>query len=287
MSVAKNPAFDIPTRSNRGHLLMHVTPEIAQRWLQYNRANRGLTPRRVDAYADAMARGEWLDNGQPVSFAPGYLLDGQHRLHAILKSGATVVLSVDFGLDAEAQVTIDAGGTRSPKDVLTIEGLSIWQARTFGTAIHSILHYLAGGAAPYTPYRYPNKDVRDFYLEHAPSVHETMEFIAALPRKGAVLAHARATTIHYLAARKHPDGSRDFFERLYSGENIGRTEPVLHLRRRLEAQRLSRGDPLTPYKATLYVVNALNAQLKGATWASSNSASLVYTRPDGRIVVGE
>lgn len=77
---------------------MQVTPEIAKRWLTRNPRNRVARPATVARYARDMAAGKWHLDGSPIRFdATGTLLDGQHRLAAIIESEATIITAVNQG----------------------------------------------------------------------------------------------------------------------------------------------------------------------------------------------
>jgi hypothetical protein len=83
----------------------------------------------VDAYARDMLNGVWVPTHQGLAFNDrDELIDGQHRLQAIVKSGCTVRMMVTFGLasviDGKEMTTMDAvdrGRTRSVADQLKIQ----------------------------------------------------------------------------------------------------------------------------------------------------------------------
>lgn len=103
--------------------VIFVTPETAQRWLDRNPKNRNVRPLIVKKYARDMAAGNWHLTGDSVKFSPdGDLLDGQHRLEAIVASGATVPTFVVRGIHADAQRAMDTGRARTASDALRIRG---------------------------------------------------------------------------------------------------------------------------------------------------------------------
>jgi len=70
-----------------------ITPQIAVNLLRRNRpgANRKIDPATVFYYANQMAAGQWKATGQAVLLdTNGILQDSQHRLYAVLISGATI-----------------------------------------------------------------------------------------------------------------------------------------------------------------------------------------------------
>lgn len=77
-----------------------VDPKKAELWLKKNTKNRKVSNRHVSQLANEMKEGKWLLNGQAIAFSKdGVLLDGQHRLLAVIMSGVTVEMTVAFGVD--------------------------------------------------------------------------------------------------------------------------------------------------------------------------------------------
>jgi hypothetical protein len=104
-----------------------VTPQIAQQWLGLNTSNRKLKKGNVATFANDMAAGRWKVNGEAVKLAgaplaPTKLLDGQNRLHAVIRAGVTVRLLVVFGVDEDAQRTMDSGAKRTVADNVQMLG---------------------------------------------------------------------------------------------------------------------------------------------------------------------
>lgn len=100
-----------------------ITPALATKLLQGNTRNRTLSQQRVAIYAADMAAGAWKFDGAPIRVAKtGLLLDGQHRLAAIVRSGKTVPCVIISGLDEDTQLTIDANRARTFADYLHIAG---------------------------------------------------------------------------------------------------------------------------------------------------------------------
>lgn len=100
-----------------------VTPETAARWLRQNSHNRTIREYDLDRYRRDMLAGEWHLDGAPIRFGTdGALLDGQHRLTAIVQTGVTLPLLVVRGIAPGAQSVMDTGRRRTASDALSIEG---------------------------------------------------------------------------------------------------------------------------------------------------------------------
>jgi hypothetical protein len=89
-----------------------------------NIANRPMNVRRVAAIVNAIVRGEWVENGDSIRFSKtGVLLDGQHRLEAIRKTGVPQPCIIVSELDDDVFTTIDTGKSRNSSDVFAIAGI--------------------------------------------------------------------------------------------------------------------------------------------------------------------
>ena len=158
--------------------LMKITPEIAKEMLERNTKNRKVSMIRVLVYADDMARGGWQVNGEAICFnKSGQLINGQHRLMAIVKSGCTVEMVVVTGI--EDDVTIyDRGRNRSASDALTLSGM---YSTSYTVAIARLYLYENGGAKQSF---YSESKIKQFHIDHAESLREVIDEIVGKSTKG-------------------------------------------------------------------------------------------------------
>jgi hypothetical protein len=100
-----------------------ITPARAADWLRANTTNRPLSRPVVRSFAEAMRRGEWLVTHQGIAFdVNGVLVDGQHRLAAIIEADQPVEVTVFTDVAEGAFDVLDTGKRRTAADVLAIEG---------------------------------------------------------------------------------------------------------------------------------------------------------------------
>lgn len=122
-TVPAHPTDDLPAGSKLHASFRWVTPDQARRWLDHNDRNRNLNVQRATRLADDMTAGRWMFDGATIRFAAdGTLLDGQHRLTAIVLSDQTVLALIVTGLDPASQDVMDTGRRRSAADMFTIAG---------------------------------------------------------------------------------------------------------------------------------------------------------------------
>ena len=101
-----------------------ITPEIAKELLKLNVSNRPLNQVTVDWYARQMINGQWTISGQTISISDkNTLIDGQHRLAAVVKSGKEIMLNVAYNVPFESFVNYDSVRSRGLSDVFAIENI--------------------------------------------------------------------------------------------------------------------------------------------------------------------
>lgn len=132
-----------------------ITPENATTMLAASEA-AGYTNYRirlvevtVARYAADMAVGNWPWTGEPILIGPnGEVIDGQHRLHACVRSGASFECEVVYGVPLNVAKYVDTGMGRSLHVVLRqmevahptiVAGATrlCWRWNTNGRIIHA------------------------------------------------------------------------------------------------------------------------------------------------------
>lgn len=100
-----------------------ITPEVAEEMLKDNKGNRKPRPTVWKRYARDMVDGNWsIDSSMIIFDWNGRLIDGQHRLLAVIDSGVTIECVVRRGADPDTRLTIDVGFKRQLKDLLDWNG---------------------------------------------------------------------------------------------------------------------------------------------------------------------
>lgn len=106
--------------------IIDIDPELAAAMLAYNTSNRPLSQYKADYLGRKMAAGKWVDAGiaHVIFSAEGVLLNGQHTLTGVVRSGYTIRTTVSWGVPAAAFAVIDIGIRRSAGQVLQLSGSS-------------------------------------------------------------------------------------------------------------------------------------------------------------------
>lgn len=101
--------------------LITVTPAIASHWLaKPTTLQRRVTKSRVEFLADQIRTGRWQTTHQGIALLrDGSVLDGQHRLHAIIAADQPVTCNVTFNADPDWTAALDTGLPRTGRQFLS------------------------------------------------------------------------------------------------------------------------------------------------------------------------
>jgi len=99
-----------------------MTPDLAKTLLQNSDGNRRLRSARVDLYAKNMRARSW---GMPPDCiicvaSDGRLLNGRHRLNAVVQADLSVKMQIAYDVDPETFRFMDRGASRSAEDLFGI-----------------------------------------------------------------------------------------------------------------------------------------------------------------------
>lgn len=101
-----------------------ITPALAEFWITQNLDNRKVKEDVVKSLARDMMCGNWRETHQGIAFSRingrDVLIDGQHRLLAVMLSKFTIRMQVTFGLEAGARDAIDRNCPRSVADQMKL-----------------------------------------------------------------------------------------------------------------------------------------------------------------------
>lgn len=253
--------------------VIEITPELARDWLLLNTHNRNLRQRVTLAYAADMANGNWQWNGESIKFSDdGTLLDGQHRLAAIIEADVTIPMLIVRGLPNETQDTVDGGTKRKFSDVLQLRNE---RSSNLLAAIVRRVNVWEAGAR-----RVGSK------TKYAPTTSQLLQTLEKYPdlRDIAVASHTLASKCDmtgsilglgwWLFGQLSSEDAEFFFARLADFQGLIKGDPIYELRRAVEHSKNVRGQRSETYM-TAIMIKAWNAYRDGARVA------LLTYRPGG------
>ena len=102
-----------------------VTPDYAQKLLKNNSHNRRVNEVTLNRYFRDIIDGKWKeDTGECIKISKtNAILDGQHRLLAVIKANKPVYFHILEGLEDDIFDVLDTGKVRSSTDAFKIKGI--------------------------------------------------------------------------------------------------------------------------------------------------------------------
>lgn len=243
-----------------------ITPQEAKLWLDTkNSRNRPISENAVAKYTQQIKDGNWVDNGQAFIFGTsGQLLNGQHRLLAIVRANKAVEATITYGVDDAAFDTIDDCNTRSLADVLHIKGEA--SSGLLSAGLRFLWIYVRG--------EIEHRDLRKGIIATKQRLEETLEknrkitasvkFYAMLKARpgGLLIPAGMAIGLHYLFSLVNEKRADEFFALFQSGFDLFEGHPIALLRARLISAQKESSTKLTMPAMYYYMVTTWNAFVK-------------------------
>lgn len=103
-----------------------VTPALAVELLSINEDNRRVARNKVVEWANVMRQGRWRNTHQAIAIDDdGNVLDGQHRLHAVVETGIPVWMRVWFGESRDVFPVLDRGANRMAAQFVDVKNATV------------------------------------------------------------------------------------------------------------------------------------------------------------------
>lgn len=241
-------------------VVVDVTPDIARAWLRNNTHNRKLRARAVQDYARDMAAGHWNLNGEAIKFAmDGTVLDGQHRLRAVIDADVTVQMLVVVGLDAGAQETMDTGRKRTTGDVMGLRGEH--NANTLAAILRRVWAWNNGDYKFAGNYAATNRECAQLLAEH-PELRRSAEIAVRTRNAFPHIPQSSLGVAHHLFSAVAVDEAAWFFQRIADGAELPVGHPILALRARVTSERLD-SVRMPESRHMAYLIRTWNAMREG------------------------
>lgn len=234
-----------------------IGPHEARSYLEANTMNRNLNEHHVKRLRQLIADGDWWMNGETVIFAnDGTLLDGQHRLSAIVAAGVSVDVLVVRGIDHDAFRTLDGGRTRTTGEVLAIDGEK--NANNVAAAVQALVSFVdtSGNVAGTT---FAGRKATPILASRVLSVYPQIRDSVNAMKRNTVFRNQHSYMLHMLFGLVSPKLASEFASVLADGDtDIGR--PFVVFRESLVRTPL-RSDLRRSYAAK--AIKAFNAEAAG------------------------
>ena len=234
--------------------IVDMTPEQAAKLLQANVNNRNLKPTYIKSYAKMMEAGKWHLNGETIKISKsGNLLDGQNRLHAVIKSGKTVKMFIAFNVDDDSFISIDSGCPRRYTDYLKVNGTN-GDLNAISAASRIAMGFNKNGE--FVPVGKISPESLLWWLDRHPGIESAVGTIGG--KTNNICSRSIASALKYIFSQVDDVSAECFFDSVITGENLSSGSPVLVLRKKILQKRGGGGAGWTR-EMVYYFVTAFNA----------------------------
>lgn len=260
------------TQSHQKIEIVEITPEMAEQILSFNTDNfRSVDKRRVERYANDIRSGLWELTGDTIKINGNTLIDGQHRLMAVVASGRTIRTAIAWNV-AESAIHIDRGKPRTIAQWLKHLGMK--DANNIAATALLALQHERGkwGRVRLQVEEYQDTDIINYARDHYESLRASVNMAAR--SKGLLYRSIAGAIIHIGCNRKIPDEDELvvwFWDGVANGNGLEENDPPLALRNRLVASKLSKNAQISTHYMRWIATIAWN---KAATGNEATAHSL-------------
>lgn len=251
-----------------------IGPKEARYLLRLNTHNRPVRQTHLSTMIRDMNAGRWDMNGESIKISDtDVLLDGQHRLVAVVESKTTWPFVVVRGLPEKSQETVDIGAKRKLGDALHLGGEE--NANNLGASIR-VSWYLEHYGRKTFGINPSQLELRE-WLEANPEIRESVK-VGQRAGKGSIhYTPSAGAALHYRMSLFDADLADAFWNDLIEG-TAKKGDPVFVLREAL-IRDLSQAHRMSVWHRIALTIKAWNATRDGKTsvhaigWRSSGKAA--------------
>jgi hypothetical protein len=246
-----------------------VTPRRAKEWLQGNVDNRKLRETRVVFLAGLLTQNEWELTGDAIVFDDkGILINGQHRLSAVVVAGKSAQFLVLRGVPSQAQEVMDQGLSRNLGDQLhrrhvtysnVVAGALAWLYQMDYIESTGNVHYV-------NPSQRPSLRTLLRLFEQNPHLPEEASELTKLVYYTKV-RHGPTLALYHRFLEIDEEEAMAFIEQWQEGTGLAKNDPIWRLREwTINDARLRSARGRAPtYRYMAVALKAWNAWREGRT----------------------
>lgn len=220
-----------------------ITPAKAKAFLENNKQNRPLNKKNLDFLKTELTRGNFHTTGDSIKIAEnGDLLDGQHRLQAIVETGIAIEMFVVRGLEKKVFKYMDQGKGRTAGDILAIE--KVENPTQLSSMSRFIMLFQAGkfgasaGKDGAKRTKITNADISAFVSRNKTALQESR--LMGYNKDNKLVPAGTLSSLHFIFSKLHTTQANDFCEKIVQGNDLSKTDIIYMLRTILLADLSSR-----------------------------------------------
>lgn len=242
-------------------IALTIDPLMATEMLPYNTKNRPLKKAWVEELARRINSGQWMRSTDMIAFSSqGRLINGQNRLHAIVRAGKAADAWVWFGAPDNLFEILDQQKTRGVGDILSIDGVPYYNfvaaAMQFVIQYESERKRVASGVKNMSPLEIAS----EFHYRHKKML-DHVEITTTSKRYG---RPSLMLALKYLCAKQSPELAERFFAQVCTGIGLtSKSSGAYRAHQLLEDERGKSGDErMRSWTMMALLIKCWNAERK-------------------------
>lgn len=260
------------TKTSRGMETIMLTPARAAELLEHNKVNRPISDSHVQRLERQILMGKWRFNGDTIKISSdGDVLDGQHRLWAVMGAKKPIDTIVVTGIQREAFATIDTlRKPRSGADVLALNGADRYR-NIAASALQWLIRYQRGVIDTFRDpkNRVENSDIEESFKAH-PGIAQAVERCMALRN---MVNPAIIAFLYYVLTNKDEGLAERLVETLENPAGVPVSDPFFKFRSYLTMSRQRQRVPVVTIALAIKAINAAHAGEKVQTLSWRNQGN--------------
>jgi hypothetical protein len=240
-----------------------ITPSLAKELLESNLTNRRLRREVVVVYSKDIKAGKWKqDTGELIKISKeNVLLDGQHRLHAVIEANIPVFFHIARDVDDSVFDVLDTGKMRGGSDTLQVQGVknysrvsAIITGYNALKAGHSNFKLSKGSYGKMT-----NQDILKLHNERPEFWQETAKKSDSYYNHfSKIISYSTIGSYYSFFYDLSPSNTELFFDQLCINTVFPKQSAIIALSKKLVDDRLSNKKMTQSYRSA-YIIKAWNA----------------------------
>lgn len=251
------------SRSEQSCEIITIGKSLAEEMLEARDGkNRSVYKILVNRYSKSILRGEWTLTDQGIGFSKdGLLLNGQHRLLAVMKAEREIRSVVVYGLDKKARDNVDIGRARTDGDSLSMLGFTNYDVCS--GSIGYILGYTYSVLRQDAKHKTTKDERLDFAIHFKEHLCKSAEIGKLCNKHFCVVSPSQACALYFCAYIVNKESADEFVEKMFLPTEANRGEFFENARNAMTKIKTSKGSHNSPTVIAAFLSRAWRDFLNG------------------------
>jgi hypothetical protein len=192
-----------------------VTPAMAKLLLEHNQNNRSVKRAQLRALRRDIETNRWSFNSETVKVDDqGKLIDGQHRMHAIVEADRPADILIAWGLQNQSRMTVDMNTPRTVGDFIDMRNGASSSSDAAAACAGRLMAWETHNTLRWPLRERPSKqEILNYYADHQQEIDKALDVIKT-PTLRFLGGGGLRSFMFAACARQNRPKAEEFFELL-------------------------------------------------------------------------